>query len=286
MVEEVVDPLMHLLRNSVDHGIEAADDRIAAGKPAEGVVRLAAYHEGNQVIIEVSDDGGGVDTDRLCEKAVSNGLMTADEVAVMSDADKLELIFAAGLSTREAVSTISGRGVGADVVRTGVTKLGGTVTIESQRGVGSTFIVRLPLSLAVAETLLVNICDETWAIPIDQIEETLLIEPDEVHSVRGAPVIDLRGEVVPIVHGRVRLFEEPPAEGPMSAVVYRTKGRRAALTVDTLLGRSEVVVKPLPADLAAIDTASAVTILGDGSVGLILNVAALGDGRAQSLTHH
>ncbi|MEM8903271.1 MAG: chemotaxis protein CheA, partial [Actinomycetota bacterium] len=168
MVDEVADPLMHLLRNSVDHGVEDAASRSAAGKSAEGEVTLRAYSEGNQVVIEVKDDGGGIDADRVCAKAVERGVITADEAAQMTREQKIDLVFAAGLSTRDEASKISGRGVGMDVVRTAATKLGGHVAVESTTGVGTVFTIRLPLSLAVTEALLVKVFDETWAIPIDQ----------------------------------------------------------------------------------------------------------------------
>lgn len=281
MVDEVADPLMHLLRNSVDHGIEDADARKASGKDPMGEVALRAYSEGNQVVIEVSDDGGGIDVEKVVAKAIRNGVITEEQAKAMSRDEQLDLVFAPGLSTRETASKISGRGVGMDVVRSAATKLGGSVMIESAPGKGSVFTIRLPLSLAVAEALLVRVCDETWAIPIDQIEETMSISADEVRSVRGMPVIDLRGEVVPVVHGRERMFDAALESTSHSAVVVKHKGRRTALTVDTLIGRSEVVVKPLPPDLSDVELASAVTILGDGTVGLILNVSAVNDAKSR-----
>ena len=277
MVDEVADPLMHLLRNSVDHGVEEPEARAAAGKAEEGEVSLRAFSEGNQVVIEVKDDGGGIDADRVCAKAVERGVITADEAAQMTREQKIDLVFAAGLSTRDEASKISGRGVGMDVVRTAATKLGGHVAVESTPGVGTVFTIRLPLSLAVTEALLVKVCDETWAIPIDQVEETMHIRLEDQRSVGGVPVIDLRGEVVSVVHSREMMYSEYVEESGLSAVVFRYKGRRVALTVDELVGRSEVVVKPLPSDLTDIELASSVTILGDGSVGLILDVSAVAD---------
>lgn len=277
MVDEVADPLMHLLRNSVDHGIEETEARAASGKDPEGEVGLRAFSEGNQVVIEVTDDGGGIDAERVCAKAVERGVVSADEAATMSREQKIDLVFAAGLSTRDEASKISGRGVGMDVVRTAATKLGGHVTVESNTGVGTVFTIKLPLSLAVTEALLVRVCDETWAIPIDQVEETLHIKAEDQRSVGGVPVIDLRSEVVSVVHSREMMYGEQVPEGGLSAVVFKYKGRRLALTVDELVGRSEVVVKPLPSDLNDIELASSVTILGDGSVGLILDVSAVAD---------
>ncbi|MFV1991213.1 MAG: chemotaxis protein CheA, partial [Acidimicrobiales bacterium] len=272
------DPLMHLLRNSVDHGIEADPEvRVAAGKSAQGEVRLSAFTEGNQVVIEVTDDGGGISVDQVVAKAIRNGLVTEEQAQNMPHQEQLDLVFAAGLSTRESASTISGRGVGMDVVRSAAVKLGGNVTIESTPGKGSVFTIRLPLSLAVTEALLVRVADETWAIPIDQIEETLAVQPADVRTVRGNPMIDIRGEVIPLVHGPEILYGVTPHDKVKEAVVYVYKGRRTALTVDHLIGRFEVVVKPLPEDIQTSGAASAVTILGDGTVGLIMNVSALAE---------
>lgn len=285
MVDAVADPLMHLLRNSVDHGIENdSADRVAAGKSPKGQIGLKAFTEGNQVVIEVTDDGNGIDVDRVLAKAIQNGVVSEDKAPSMTYQDKLELVFAAGLSTRDTASTISGRGVGMDVVRTAAVKLGGNVTVESTPGKGSIFTIRLPLSLAVAEALLISVCEETWCVPIDQIEETLKVEEVQVRTVRGAPVIDLRGEVIPLVHGSMVLYGLPAPEGAKEAVVFRYKGRRTALTVDSLIGRFEVVVKPLPGDVTASEMASAVTILGDGSVGLIMNVGAVAEQRRSNVS--
>ncbi len=281
MVDEVADPLMHLLRNSVDHGIEDAETRRGAGKPAAGQVALRAYSEGNQVVIEVTDDGGGIDVDRVTAKAVASGVIGAEEAKALSDEERVDLIFAPGLSTRDAASKISGRGVGMDVVRTAVSKLGGVVAAETRRGEGSRFTIRLPLSLAVAEALLVKVCGETWAIPIDQVEETLVVTEEHCSTVRGRTVMDLRGQIVTVVGGRGLMYGVSSPGGSRPGVVFRHKSRHIIMTVDELVGRAEVVVKPLPGDLTGVDLASSVTILGDGSVGLILDVAAAVDSVAR-----
>ncbi|MFV1989689.1 MAG: ATP-binding protein, partial [Acidimicrobiales bacterium] len=218
MIDTVADPLMHLLRNSVDHGIEADESvRVAAGKSAQGQVGLRAFTEGNQVVIEVTDDGGGISVEQVVAKAIRNGLVSEDQAATMPHQEKLDLVFEAGLSTRESASTISGRGVGMDVVRSAAVKLGGNVTIESTPGKGSIFTIRLPLSLAVAEALLVKVARETWAIPIDQIEETLAVQPEDVRTVRGQAMIDIRGEIIPLVHGAQALYGEAAKPGVKEA---------------------------------------------------------------------
>jgi two-component system chemotaxis sensor kinase CheA len=271
MVDELSDPLVHLLRNAADHGIESAEERIAAGKPEVGSMTLAAYHEGNQVIIEVIDDGPGIDTDRVAAKAVENGIVTPDDVAALTHAQKLDLVFAPGLSTRTEASTISGRGVGMDVVRSSVTRLGGSVTVESNAREGSRFRLRLPMSLAVLEALLVTVGDEIWAVPLAHIDETIVIGKDDLRWIQGDPVITLRGATLPVVPGARQLAGGSAITTPTPAIVYQYKGRRCALTVDHLLTQTEVVVKPLPGSMDA-NHVSGVTILGDGTVGLILDL--------------
>jgi two-component system chemotaxis sensor kinase CheA len=271
MVDEISDPLVHLLRNAADHGLESAEERVAAGKPEAGTMTLSAYHEGNQVVIEVTDDGPGIDTDRVAAKAVENGIMTAEDVAALSHSQKLDLVFAPGLSTRTEASTISGRGVGMDVVRSSVTRLGGSVTVESNPGEGSRFRLRLPMSLAVLEALLVTVGQETWAVPLAHIDETIVIGAEDLRWIQGDPVITLRGATLPVIPGSWQLAGGSSIATPTPAIVYQHKGRRCALTVDHLLTQTEVVVKPLPGSMEA-DHVSGVTILGDGTVGLILDL--------------
>jgi two-component system chemotaxis sensor kinase CheA len=272
MVDELSDPLVHLLRNAADHGIEASEEtRRAAGKPEVGTMTLAAYHEGNQVVIEVSDDGPGINTDKVAAKAVENGIISADDVASLTHSQKLELVFAPGLSTRTEASTISGRGVGMDVVRSSVNRLGGSVSVESRDGQGSTFRLRLPLSLAVLEALLVSVGAEIWAVPLAHIVETIVIDKGDLRWIQGDPVITLRGATIPVIPGSCQLAGGTTLHTPTPAIVYQYQGRRCALTVDQLLTQTEVVVKPLPGSMYA-DHVSGVTILGDGTVGLILDL--------------
>lgn len=271
MVDELSDPLVHLLRNAADHGLESGDKRLAAGKPEAGTMKLSAYHEGNQVILEVTDDGPGIDTARVAAKAVQNGILTGEDVGALTHAQKLDLVFAPGLSTRTEANTISGRGVGMDVVRSSVTRLGGSVSVESTEGKGSRFRLRLPMSLAVLEALLVTVGEETWAVPLAHIVETIVIGKDDLRWVQGDPVITLRGATLPVIPGGWQLAGEGTITTPTPAIVYQYKGRRCALTVDQLLTQTEVVVKPLPGSMDA-DHVSGVTILGDGTVGLILDL--------------
>ncbi|MDJ0954398.1 MAG: chemotaxis protein CheA [Acidimicrobiia bacterium] len=271
MVDELSDPLVHLLRNAADHGIECGEKRLEAGKPEAGQMKLSAYHEGNQVVIEVTDDGPGINTEKVAAKAIENGIVTADDVAALTHAQKLDLVFAPGLSTRTEASTISGRGVGMDVVRSSVTRLGGSVSVESTEGEGSRFRLRLPMSLAVLEALLVKVGAETWAVPLAHIVETIVIGEDDLRWVQGDPVITLRGATLPVIPGGWQLAGETTISTPTPAIVYQYKGRRCALTVDELLTQTEVVVKPLPGSMDA-HHVSGVTILGDGTVGLILDL--------------
>lgn len=282
MIDEVADPLVHLLRNALDHGVEPPGERDAA-KPATARVSLTARYEGNQVVIEVSDDGSGIDGSRVAAKAVEKGLIDAAEIEEMTEDELVQLVFLPGLSTRETASTISGRGVGMDVVKSSVAKLGGSVDVGSVPGTGSTFRIRLPLSLAVVETLLVSVHDQTWAVPLADIDETIVVDQDDLESVLGSPVVNLRGQTVPLVHGREALALADPPVPPFPAVVFKSKGQRRALSVDHLIEQSEVVVKPAPDALRSVEHVSGVTILGDGTVGLIVDVDSVTEKNSQRL---
>ena len=271
MIDQVADPLVHLLRNALDHGIEDTATR-DPGKPPSGAVSLAARYEGNQVVIEVADDGNGIDGQRVAAKAVERGLISAEEVELMTQEQLIQLVFLPGLSTREAASTISGRGVGMDVVKSSVARLGGSVDVDSTPGRGSTFKIRLPLSLAVLETLLVSIAGQTWAIPLADIDETIVVTDADLDSVLGSPVVNLRGETVPLIHGREALALDQAPQTPFPAVVFHSRGDRKAVSVDHLIEQSEVVVKPAPDTLRSVEHVSGVTILSDGTVGLIVDV--------------
>jgi two-component system chemotaxis sensor kinase CheA len=275
MIDKVADPLVHLLRNALDHGVEPAEERLARGKPAEGTIDLVARTEGNQVIITISDDGGGIDTDQVTEKALAKGIITAEQAATMSDIDKVNLIFLPGFSTREQASAVSGRGVGMDVVRSSVNELGGSVDVSSTMGEGSVFRIRLPLSLAVLDVLLVSIASQIWAIPLQHVEETISVGPADIGGVLGSPVVTIRGETIGIIHGSrvIGHSETPPA--PFQAVVFRHRNDRWALSVDALLEQAEVVVKPSPDEVGDVPHVAGATILGDGRVSMILDLSAI-----------
>jgi len=275
MIDKVADPLVHLLRNALDHGIEDPDTRVAAGKAPVGSISLRAETEGNQVVITIADDGGGIDAERVSAKALEKGIVSEEQLGSMSVEDKQALIFLPGFSTKDRASSVSGRGVGMDVVRTSVNELGGAVEIVSVQGEGSTFQIHLPLSLAVLDVLLVTICDQTWAIPLQHVEETINVGDGDLGGVLGSPVVALRGETIGVIHGsRVIGHAEPPST-PFQAVVFRHRNDRWALSVDNLLEQAEVVVKPSPDELADVGHVAGATILGDGRVSMILDLAAV-----------
>jgi two-component system, chemotaxis family, sensor kinase CheA len=275
MIDKVADPLVHLLRNALDHGIENPDLRTSRGKAPRGKIDLAAKTEGNQVIITISDDGDGIDTERVVEKALAKDIITPEQAAGMDEADKQNLIFLPGFSTKDQASAVSGRGVGMDVVRSSVSELGGSVDVESERGKGSTFRIRLPLSLAVLDVLLVSIAEQVWAIPLQHVEETISVGPNDIGGVLGSPVVTIRGETIGIIHGRRVIGHSEPPSAPFQAVVFRHRSDRWALSVDTLLEQAEVVVKPSPDEVGDVPHVAGATILGDGRVSMILDLSAI-----------
>ncbi len=275
LVEVIGDPLVHLIRNSVDHGIETAEERIAAGKPPVGRVWLRAYHKGNSVAIEIADDGRGIDPVKMRRAAVKKGLLSEEEAAAMDDREAIELIFAPGFSTAEKITDISGRGVGMDVVRTNIKNLKGSVSITSEVGKGTKFILLLPLTLAIIDALMVTIDDDVFAIPLDAVSETTKIEANRLTEVNTRKAVTLRGEVLGVVDLRevlgLPLGEEQRDVLPI--VVIQDQDRRLGIVVDRLLERQEIVIKPLGSYLSDFDLkgVSGATIMGDGSVVLILD---------------
>jgi two-component system chemotaxis sensor kinase CheA len=273
MVDAISDPLVHMARNAVDHGIESPEGRRAAGKPVAGQVRLRAYHASGNVVVELTDDGRGVDRDRLVQKAIDRGLITSS--TGMSDNDVLNLIFAAGLSTAETITDISGRGVGMDVVRRGVESLRGRVDISSELGHGSTFMVCLPLTMAITDGMLVRVGAERYVIPLASIVLSFRPEAGSMRTVAGrGELAVLRDELLPVIRLH-RLFAIPDAiEDPTAALlmVVGTGERRCALLVDELLGQQQVVAKSLGRGMGRVPGVSGGAILGDGRVGLILDV--------------
>lgn len=274
VVEVIGDPLVHLIRNSVDHGIEPEDVRIAAGKPAKGRVTLRAFHKGNSVAIEIEDDGKGIDPNKMREVGIKKGLITPEEAAQMDDRDAIELIFAPGFSSAEKITDISGRGVGMDVVRTNIKNLKGSVNTFSEIGKGTRFTLSLPLTLAIIDALMVNVSGQMYAIPLDAVSETTKIETVRLTDVKGRKAVTLRGEVLGIVElsemlGLPKTMETLP--DVLSVVVIHDNDRRLGLVVDQLLERQEIVIKPLGAYLGDLKGISGATIMGDGSVILILD---------------
>lgn len=272
VVEVIGDPLVHLIRNSVDHGVEPEEERIAKGKKPKGVVTLRAFHKGNSVAIEIEDDGKGIDPEKMREVAVRKGIVTPEEAKAMDDREAMELIFAPGFSSAEKITDISGRGVGMDVVRTNIKNLKGSVSIHSEVGKGTRFTLSLPLTLAIIDALMVNVAGQMYAIPLDAVSETTKIEARRLTDVKGRKAVTLRGEVLGIVDlSELLALPRSDAQDVLSVVVIHDNDRRLGLVVDRLLERQEIVIKPLGAYLGDLKGISGATIMGDGSVILILD---------------
>ena len=275
LIERIVDPLTHLVRNSIDHGIEMPDVRKAAGKSETGRLFLSASHQGGSIIIEVSDDGGGLNRDRILAKARQNGLPLSDN---MTDADVWQLIFAPGFSTAEQVTDVSGRGVGMDVVKRNITAMGGTVDIRSAKGFGTTISISLPLTLAILDGMLIQTGEEVYILPLGFVLESLQPAPEDVKEISGkGRVIKVRGEYLPLIP-LYQIFDiaprfTDPCQGIL--VIVETEGKKACLFVDELVGQQQVVVKNLESNYRKVTGISGATILGDGGVSLILDVTAL-----------
>ncbi|QXH64802.1 chemotaxis protein CheA [Pseudomonas asgharzadehiana] len=273
VVEKIGDPLMHLLRNAMDHGIENADARRAAGKSAKGHLSLNAYHDSGSIVIEIADDGAGLNRERILEKAQERGLVASG--AQLSDQEIYNLIFEAGFSTAEAVTNLSGRGVGMDVVKRNITLLRGTVDLDSRPGQGTVVRIRLPLTLAIINGFLVGIDQSTYVIPLDMVQECIELDERQRQSSRDQGYLDLRGEVLPLVDLREHFSHEGPAARRQNVVVVRYAEHKAGLVVDDLLGEFQTVIKPLGKLFGALRGISGSTILGSGAVALILDVPAL-----------
>ncbi|WP_155590249.1 chemotaxis protein CheA [Lysinibacillus cavernae] len=278
VIDEIGDPLVHLIRNSVDHGIENPTARRAKGKPEEGTVVLRAYHSGNYVFIEIEDDGAGINREKVLAKAISKGIVTQEQSYSMSDKQINELILASGFSTADVISDVSGRGVGLDVVKTTIESLGGNISIESTQDVGSIFSIQLPLTLSIISVMLVEIEKEIYAIPLSSIIETSIIRSSEIMNAHNQKVIDFRGKVVPLVFLE-EIFEvpskEPQDEEFHSVVIVRKGEKLAGLVVDSFIGQQEIVLKSLGNYLTNIFAISGATILGNGKVALIVDCNAL-----------
>lgn len=278
VAEEIADPLIHLLRNSLDHGIERPQTRIEHGKPPKGTVRVEARQEGDNVIIEIADDGAGMDRARLAKKALEKGLITQDQLAAMSPREILDLIFLPGFSMAEQVSDVSGRGVGMDVVRSNMKKLNGTIDLESDLGRGSCVRLRLPLTLAILPVLLVSVDRETYALPLRAVVETIRVNACDLHRANHVDMLRLRDRVLPVcwLQQAVGLPAKSRAEQRLLRVVVLAAGeKRVGLVVDQLVGQEETVIKPISSHLRHIQGLSGATISGDGEVRLILDPAGI-----------
>ena len=280
VVDEIGDPLIHLIRNAMDHGLETPDERLASGKQRGGNLVLAAAHEGNQIIISIKDDGKGLDPDRIGRKALEKGLLTEEQLAGMMSREILDLIFLPGFSTKDKASDLSGRGVGMDVVRTNIKKLNGIIDIKSELGKGSEFILKLPLTLAIIQSLLVEVEGETYSIPLSAVMETLRVEQKEFHTIGGKEMLKLREIVLPLVRLE-RVFgvsRKAEGDGSCYVVVVGVGEKRIGLIVTRLLGQQEVAIKSLGKYLANLPGIAGSTILGDGSVALIVDPVSLVEG--------
>jgi two-component system chemotaxis sensor kinase CheA len=282
IIDEVGEPLVHMIRNSVDHGIETPDRRVARGKTATGTILLSAAQESNQVVITIMDDGAGIDVAQVRAKAVARGLIKADEI--LSDREVVQLIFAEGLSTAESVTDLSGRGVGLDVVVKSIERLNGLVEAETVPGVGTKFIIQLPLTLAIISALMVEVGGRTYAIPLGSVVESLKFRPQDVTRMNGRDTLRLRERIIPLSH-LAELFgrtKEAGREGGYAVILGRGE-KRLGLAVDRLQGQQEVVIKALDPTITSVTFAVAgATILGDGRVVLILDVAALFEGKRKT----
>ena len=276
VIDEIGDPIMHLLRNSLDHGIEMPDEREAKGKPRIGEVGLIARHEGNNVVIMVTDDGKGIDADIIRRKAVEKGLFSQEEVDAMNDADAVRIVFLPGFSTAEKISDISGRGVGMDVVKSKIESLSGQVDVETHVNEGSIFKIKLPLTLAIIQAMLVQVQNEIYAIPLASIDSTLSIQPSDISTVQNNEVIVLRGEIIPIIRMEEYLMVPHVKDTKeLFVVVVHAGDSKAGMVVDKLIGQQEIVIKTLGNLFMGLKMFSGATVLGDGKVALILDVATM-----------
>jgi two-component system chemotaxis sensor kinase CheA len=294
IIEAIKDPLTHIVRNSVDHGVETAQERVSKGKPAEGRLLLRAYHEGGQVNIEIADDGGGIRIDKVKAKAVEKGLITAEHAGRMTEREALNLIFLPGFSTAAKVTNVSGRGVGMDVVKTNIEKIGGAVDISTRPGEGTTLRIKIPLTLAIIPALVVTCDGDRFAIPQVSLLELVRLESEDaktgIESIRGTPVYRLRGSLLPLVYLNRVLGVSPREQEHVNIVVLQADGRPFGLVVDSINDTEEIVVKPLGKLLKGLPCYAGATIMGDGKVALILDVMGIaqagrvgGEGRDQKM---
>ncbi len=277
VIDEIGDPLMHLIRNSADHGIERPAVRLSNGKVAKGHIYLTAYQDGNNVVIEVSDDGNGIDVARVKSKAIEKGTISVEQSEMMTEQDVIDLLFRPSFSTAEVISDVSGRGVGLDVVKTKIEALGGVIEVKTELGKGSKFIIRLPLTLAIIQALMVNVANEKYAIPLNTIQNIEDVKISDIKYIQNQEVINLRGKVIPIIRlDDILEVEKLQTDRSSITVVIVNKGdKKAGFVVDSLIGQQEIVIKTLGKFLTNIKMIAGATILGDGEVALILDVNTL-----------
>jgi two-component system chemotaxis sensor kinase CheA len=272
VVDKITEPMMHLLRNCIDHGLETPEERQASGKRSKGLIRIVASKQQDHVLIEVSDDGRGIDFERIREAAVTKGVLTKQQAESALGRDLLDLLFRPGFSTKTQVSEVSGRGVGLDVVRKNVQELGGSVIVNTSKGAGTTFSLWLPFTLAIIDAMLVQIADQTYALAMSTIVESHHYKADEVKTIRSREVVQLRGEVLPLIRAREFFGLEKGTGEDIDALIVQSRDRRAALQVDELLGHQQIVVKGFDQRLRRTKGISGGTILGSGRIALILDV--------------
>jgi two-component system chemotaxis sensor kinase CheA len=276
ILDALAEPVAHLIRNSADHGIESPEMRKAAGKPSRGVIRLSAYHEGDQVVIEVADDGCGLDKDRIVRRAIERGIVSPDEAKRLTDSEAQQLIFRAGLSTAEEITEISGRGVGLDVVKAVLENLKGSIEVHSEIGRGTTFRLLVPLTLASIQALLFKVNERLYAVPIASVIEITRVSEEHIHNIEGKEVFQLRHQLLSLLRlGQLESGVKGDKTKRLFVVIIGTGARRFGLAVDRLIGEEELVIKALEDQLVSSPLISGASILGDGTVVLILNVSAL-----------
>jgi two-component system chemotaxis sensor kinase CheA len=274
VIEEIADPLMHLIRNAMDHGIEPAEERKTAGKPEVGIIRLRAMQKGNSVVIDVEDDGAGIDLARVYQKGLERGILEKDRP--YDRQDLIDLLFTPGFSTAASVTEISGRGVGLDVVAENIARLNGIVDVETEPGGGTRFSITLPITLVIIKALIVRVGSETFAVPLNSISEILMIDPREIRTVESREVIQLRGQTLSLVRLR-DLFEleGTPPENVFYGIVVGLAEKRLALAVDAVEGQQEIVIKPLGEVLREVPGVAGATELGDRKTILVLDAGSL-----------
>lgn len=277
VIENIADPLVHIIRNAIDHGIELAEERERIGKPQTGIVRMSASQEGNNIVIEVEDDGKGIDIRNIKDKAIEKGIISPAQAEVLVDKEALELLFMPGFSTAETVSDISGRGVGMDVVKTNIARLKGNIDILTEKGKGTNFNIKLPLTLAIIQTLMVEVSGDVYAVPLSSVVETVRISASEIRSVNSQEVIQLRGEVIPLVRlSDLFGLTAPDGSGTYYIVIVDEGQKKFGIVVDRLNGQEEVVIKSIEGGLLSgreSDIIAGATITGEGKVVLILDLA-------------